>query len=136
MNTGKLSLLGVVVIVIAAIVAGLVISGSPTEQRRLRADDRRVSDLQQLARAIQRYYVETEGLPGELDALVNGWISSGLPHDPDTEAEYDYEITGGSTFRLCAEFARESRANAQSEFWSHGAAHHCYLLDFSELVLD
>jgi type II secretory pathway pseudopilin PulG len=136
LNAGKLALIGIVAVVIAAVVAGLVISGSPAEQRRLRADDRRVGDLQQLTRAIQRYYEETERLPETLDALVNGWISSELPRDPDTEAEYDYEITGSSAFRLCAEFARASRPNAEPEFWSHGAGGHCYSLDFSELVLD
>lgn len=136
MNAGRPAFIGVVVIVIAAIVAGLVISGSPAEQRRLRADDRRVGDLQQLARTIERYYVDTESLPAELDALVNGWISSGLPRDPTTATEYDYEVTGSSTFRLCAEFARESRPNAEPEFWSHGPGRHCYSLDFSELVLD
>lgn len=135
MNRGRLALIGVVAVFVAAIVAGLVISGSPAEQRRLRADERRVSDLQQLSRAVERYYIQTERLPRELDTLVNGWISSGLPRDPETEAGYDYEITGDSTYRLCAEFARES-APGTEQFWSHRAGRHCYELDFSEFVLD
>lgn len=136
MNAGRIAFVGVIVVVAAAVVAGLVISGPPAEQRRLRADERRVSDLQQLSRAIQSYYVETTSLPGELDALVNGWISSGLPRDPETEADYGYEITGDSTFRLCAEFARESRADTAGEFWLHGEGRHCYVLDFSRMGLN
>ena len=136
MNVRKLAFVGVVVLVAAAVVAGLVISGSPAEQRRLRADERRVSDLQQLARAIQSYYMETTSLPDGLDALVNGWISSGLPRDPESEAGYDYEITGDRTFRLCAEFARESRSGTAGEFWLHAEGRHCYVLDFSRMGLN
>lgn len=136
MNAGRLPLVGVIVIVVAAILAGIVISGSPAEQRRLRADDRRVTDLQRVASALQIYYRSTRKLPPDLATLQNGWASAEVPRDPDTGADYDYEVGGASSYRLCAEFARDSRPNAQPEFWSHGEGRHCYTLDYSELVLD
>lgn len=136
MNAGRIAFPGVIVIVVAAVVAGLFVSGSPTEQRRLRADDRRMNDIRQISYTIRRYYNDTERLPSDLETLVNGWASSGIPRDPETENEYRYEIVGDDSYRLCAEFARDSRPNRPPDFWTHGSGHHCYSFDYSELVLD
>jgi hypothetical protein len=136
MNRGRLVLPGVIAIVAAAVVAGLYVSGSPIEQRRFRADERRVNDIQQISNTIGRYYNATENLPPELETLVNGWASTGIPRDPETENEYRYEITSDDSYRLCAEFARDSRPNRERDFWRHGGGSHCYSFDYSELVLD
>ena len=136
MNAGRLAFLAVIAIVAVAVIAGLIVSGSPAEQRRLRADDRRVDDLQRLSGTIRRYYNETESLPPDLGTLVDGWALSGIPLDPETEAEYEYEIVTGNTYRLCADFSRESRTNAPRDFWTHGSGRQCYAFDYSEIVLD
>ena len=136
MSFGRLASIGVILVVLAAVIAGLVVSGSPDEQRLLRSDGRRVTDLQQLSRSIERYYRDTEGLPPDLETLLNGWASSGLPLDPETDQDYDYEIESSRTYRLCANYALDSRANRQAEFWSHAGGHQCYSFDYSALVLD
>jgi len=136
MSFGRLASIGVILIVLATVIAGLVISGSPEEQRLLRTDDRRVTDLQQLSRSIERYYRDTEMLPSDLETLLNGWASSGLPLDPETNQDYDYELESGRTYRLCADFALNSRPNRQPDFWSHAGGHQCYSFDYSALVLD
>lgn len=136
MNVGRLALPGVIAIVAVAVVAGLIVSGSPAEQRRLRADDRRISDLQRLSSSIQGYYVNAEKLPPNLETLVNGWMRSAIPLDPETDEEYLYEIVGDASYRLCAEFARDSRPNRPRDFWTHGSGRHCYAFDYSDFVLD
>ena len=136
MNTGTLGVVGIVVIVGAAIVAGLVISGSPTVQRQLREDASRVTDLQRLSRSVERYYRDTEMLPYDLDVLLNGWASDEIPQDPVTDAAYAYEIDGSNRYRLCAEFALESEPGLQPEFWEHSAGRYCFAFDYSDLVLD
>lgn len=136
MNAGTLGYAGVGLAVGAAIVAGLVISGSPAEQRRLREDDARVADLRRLSRSIERYYRDTERLPESLPVLLNGWASTAIPQDPVTDAAYAYTIDGPRRYRLCAEFALESDADGQAEFWAHDAGRHCFAFDYSDFVLD
>lgn len=136
MNIGTLGYAGVGLAVGAAILAGLVISGSPAEQRQLREDDARVTDLQRLARSVERYYRDTERLPDELDVLLNGWASAEIPRDPVTDAAYTYAIDGPRRYRLCADFALGSDTGRQAEFWAHDAGRHCFAFDYSEFVLD
>ena len=136
MSPGRFGFIGVILVVIAAVIAGLVISGSPQEQRLLRTDDARVNDLQRLSSAIGRYYRETEGLPAELTTLLNGWISQEIPRDPGTDAPYAYEPTSATAYRLCAEFSLESRPDRQPEFWDHGAGRECFSFDYADIVLD
>ena len=56
--------------VIAAIVAGLALIGSPWTERSRRLDRIRVMDLSQLAQAIDRYWKQEWKLPASFDALA------------------------------------------------------------------
>lgn len=136
MNASKLIFGGVVVVVVTAIVVGLLISGSPAEQRMLRADDLRISHLQRLSRSIKNFFDSTESLPSDLEVLLNGWTTQEIPRDPETDQIYDYEIVDDRRFRLCAEFALDSRPNRQPDFWSHGSGNQCFAFDYSEVVFD
>jgi hypothetical protein len=134
--SSKLTLVAVIAIVIAAVVVGLFIAGSPAEQRQLRMDSRRVTDLQRLSRAVERYYRDSEKLPQDLATILNGWTSSDIPKDPETEQDYAYEIISNRAYRLCADFALASREDEQPEFWSHLSGRQCFAFDYSDLVLD
>lgn len=113
-----------------AIVAGLMVAGSPAEQRRLKLDERRVSDLQSLARALERRHASTGHLPARLGDALDGLVLSALPVDPVTDTPYEYEVVGASRFRLCATFSTES-GRVEQDFWAHGSGHHCFELDLS-----
>lgn len=127
---------GVAVIVIAAaVVAGLMITGSPREQRLARFDERRVTDLSSLSNSLSRHYLETGELPETLTELMDGRIRSSLPRDPVTDRSYGYEFTGPRRFELCAEFARASPASMEDEFWAHPAGRECFEFDFGDLRL-
>lgn len=122
--------------VVAAIVAGLILTGSPATQRTLRLDERRVADLRRLSTGVSRYYNDTGELPDRLDRMVDGRILSALPRDPISDEPYGYEIASRGQFRLCADFALETEAGVADDFWSHDAGPTCYDFDFSSRRLD
>src|SRR5690606_1242010 len=97
-----------VAVVTAAIATGLYFSGPPSEQRLVRLDEQRISNLQHLSAALRRYFTETGALPAELAELVDGRRLSGLPLDPATAEPYGYTVTGAAEFELCAEFSRDA----------------------------
>ena len=118
-----------VVVVVAAIVAGLLISGSPQRQRLLRLDEQRVDDLQNLAQWLSDRYETERALPGELADLVDGRRLSTLPRDPESDQQYDYAILERRAFELCAEFALASEDPQPDEFWAHEAGRQCFRFD-------
>lgn len=130
-NPHRVAAIAVAAVAVIAIIAGLLVVGSPAEQRRLRLDDRRVSDLQSLARALQRRHERTGGLPSRLEDVVDGLILSALPLDPVTHDPYEYMIVDSSRFQLCATFSGESRRPGE-DFWAHGPGRHCFDLESLE----
>jgi hypothetical protein len=122
-------------VVVAAIGAGLVVSGSPERQREIRADRQRVADLSRLSSALSLHYRETRELPQSLEPLVNGRILTSLPRDPVSDLPYPYQRSGAARYRLCAQFARESTEPA-GDFWQHAAGERCFAFDLTDIRLD
>lgn len=109
-NPKKANLIGVLtgLLTIAVIVAGFFIIGSPQEARMFRFDEQKVSDLQGLQYQVVNYWQQKQELPVTLDSLadsIGGYIA---PLDPQTGAQYTYEVTGKTSFKLCAVFNQES----------------------------
>jgi hypothetical protein len=115
-----------------AVIAGLAVIGSPTEQRLKRLDKRRLTNLQSIAREIDSRWQNQKSLPRDLEALgqSRAWL---VLSDPVTGVPYEYRVTDNGTYELCATFEtvvteqRDERNN--SRFWDHGRGRHCYLLD-------
>lgn len=129
MNIHRLALIGSIAVVVAAVIAGLWLIGSPAEQRQQRLDERRVSDLEQLSQAVYWHRNQRRALPASTSDLVNGRRLSRLPFDPSTEEPYEYRVTGERRFELCAVFATPSRSEDAKDFWHHEAGRHCYEFD-------
>jgi len=122
--------------VIAAISIGLGIAGTPSVQRHIEADNRRVQDLRAIAQAVhgwrQRAGNSAEPLPASLTELVGKGIPRSQTADPETGKLYEYRIQSGSVYELCATFAaNEPEQAAQSQFWYHGKGRTCFTLDAS-----
>jgi type II secretory pathway pseudopilin PulG len=118
-----------VAVVVIAIVAGLVLVGSPGEQRLRRIDQRRVADLQRLASVLDTYYYANDALPPTLEPLVDGRRLSAVPRDPSTDAVYTYRPTGDRAYELCAVFDRPSDGLdpfPYDVFWSHDGGEKCF----------
>ncbi len=93
------------VLVLAAIVGGFLVVGSPAKQRNLRFDDQRISDLSNLQWQIVNYWQQKGTLPQTLPALNDSLSGFTAPTDPATGAAYEYSVTGKTSFELCANFA-------------------------------
>jgi len=96
----------VIVIVGIAIVAGFFIAGTPQETRAQKADQQRISDLQNIQWMIISYWQAKEELPANLATLVDETQGILPPIDPKTSAEYGYKILDEKAlkFELCADF--------------------------------
>lgn len=99
-------------VVLASVIGGFFIVGTPAEQRRRRFDDQRISDLQNIQGQIINYWIKKEAIPqefGELEDSISGFF---VPVDPETNDLYGYEITGDLSFKLCATFKTSSKDSA------------------------
>src|SRR3989344_2968846 len=140
--SAKLFAYPVSVIVLVAIVAGFFVVGSPKEERLRKFDDRRVLDLQTIQGQIINFWQNKERLPQNLAELrddISGFLP---PNDPEPGKEYVYEKTADLSFKLCANFNRESLENSPkisrpatpypvepyfgSENWQHAAGEICF----------
>lgn len=97
------------IVVLASVVAGFFIIGTPAEQRERRFDEERVGDLQVLQSQIINYWTQKEELPAELDDLQDSISGFVPPKDPATDLPYEYYIIGDLSFELCATFETSSK---------------------------
>ncbi len=133
---------GVCGVIIAAIIAGLYVSGSPANRRRITLDERRVSSLTQLSNALDMYVQTRRELPPTLDALAQAqsYLLTEL-RDPTTGAFYEYRTLSTSTYELCATFDLPTQEDQQPvplpptkdfagnpTFTAHTAGRNCYEL--------
>lgn len=105
-SAGALKYFGyaVMLIVLAAVVTGFFVIGSPAEQRKLQYDQSRVNDLTYLQSEILNYWQSKAVLPTELSALNDELRGVRVPQDPENKIDYGYEVKGPNQFALCANF--------------------------------
>lgn len=126
----------VVAAVIASIVAGFAIAGTPGEQRKLRFDQERVNNLSEIQSHVVNYWQVNQSLPESLNAIEND-LTFHASVDPETQVSYEYERTGDRTFELCATFDAPSPSHkarpdtyypgiSDTETWEHGEGRHCF----------
>lgn len=130
--------------VAAAVIYGMILVGSPAEQRQLQFDQQRTSDLQQIASAIQMYWDQQKKLPQGFDDLKQqqfAYIQS--VQDPETRAPYEYRALGEKTYELCAVFATDSARYEMktktpvpfsAEQWNHAKGRACFTREVQPLL--
>ena len=128
--------------VLAAVVAALVILGTPKRQRQIKLDERRVDDLINIQREVNSYWNRHKALPSDL-AAISGEPGSRIDgKDPERGTPYEFEATGLDSFRLCATFTFDSSEEPQppryisTESWSHGAGRQCFDLNIPSKARD
>ncbi len=124
--------------VVASIVLGFIVLGSPATQRDLRLDAERISSLSLIQAQAVSYWQQNRVLPEAISELDNPIYGITMPLDPVTQKPYTYEKTGDTSFKLCATFARESAGTMSGEYypqiqglkdadvWEHGAGESCF----------
>ena len=121
-------------VVLATIVSGFAIVGTPGELREYREDDRRIGDLQSIQWGVIDRWQSEQQLPASLAELSATFFGGSIPVDPVTGESYGYRVTGDRTFELCATFNRETwRADETTpsglpafDNWTHDAGEFCF----------
>ncbi len=125
-------------VVLAGIVYGVVIIGSPTSQRAKMMDTQRVTDLINIQNEIVYIQWENKGVvPETLEDLKNSVSSFTIPSDPETKQNYEYKMLSKNSFELCATFktivststdavTRPAIYPYANENWHHGAERTCF----------
>lgn len=126
--------------VIAIIIAGFYLVGSPFRQRLLRFDERKISDLQSIQWQIVDFWQKKKRLPadfGDLQDPISGFV---IPRDPQNGKDYEYRKTGELSFELCADFNLSTENSDDTvpkkivypeygligENWKHGKGRECF----------
>jgi type II secretory pathway pseudopilin PulG len=130
----KDAFLGLVIgVVTVTVIGGLVMLGSPGEARVRRLDERRVADLQAIARATNVYRTRHGRLPPSLEELAQEAGMRVDLRDPTTAERYSYRTVDSLTYELCARFERVSRGGPDDEpqwggdvSWPHGVGRQCF----------
>ncbi len=102
------------VVLIASVVIGFFIVGSPTKQRNIRFDETRVQNLQEIQSQIISHWQLKGKLPAKLSDLTDSISGYQVPSDPETGVDYDYTKTGNTTFTLCATFKTDGTSQSSS----------------------
>jgi len=98
--------------VVAAVAFGLVLLGSPAQERERRIDGRRVADLHGIAAASNLYWSRHSRLPASLDDLTAAPGLTINTRDPVSSETYGYEALDSLRYEVCATFDGESRSGA------------------------
>jgi hypothetical protein len=146
-NEGKSSMIGyaIGILALACVGAGFVIIGTPQHARMVRYDSQKISDLGNLQWQVVNYWQSKHKLPATLSDLNDPISQQVVPHDPQTNALYEYSIKAPLSFELCADFNAESDMiptqdgssgvvpismpykGSNSDNWMHGAGHTCFV---------
>jgi hypothetical protein len=127
--------------VVVVIVSGIVMTGSPVFARQRKFDVRRVEDIRMIYGEVMNQTVGPDWrnpevklalrtpVPASLDGVVqHAMRQRPRTQDPATGAPYGYEVTGASTFRVCADFDT-ARDEPGDIVWNHPAGRHCFAFD-------
>ena len=121
-----------VVVVAVAVIAGLLMIGSPREARERSLDARRVEQLRVISNAVDLYWTRQGRLPASLEELERAQGMGESLVDPGTGRAHEYRVLGEKRYELCASFARSPAGDGrplQGDFWAHGAGRQCFLLE-------
>lgn len=117
------------IVVLAAIIWGFAVMGSPQAQRLIRLDNQKISDLQNLQWQVINYWQVNGTIPEK-------WTAQML--DTQTGVSYEYKKTGPMSFELCAQFNKENQLDyrmygdpikinvTKNEDWRHTAGNYCF----------
>lgn len=141
-NRKGIRILGGIVslVVLAFVIWGVVLAGSPFQARLERFDQQKVNDLQLIQSHVIDYWINTESLPENLTQVEDAVRGVRIPTDIQTGANYQYNALGELSFELCALFNTASTETEslmefprpiggvfiENEFWTHDEGEVCF----------
>lgn len=131
----KIYLVLSLVVVVASIVWGFAVLGSPRTQQLLKYDTQKVNDLQSLNNQVQSYLSSKGALPKNIDELKSLNYYSSLK-DQQTGKLYEYVKVSETEYNVCADFNKASPSEEGGGYmapplygytnWTHPAGHYCF----------
>jgi hypothetical protein len=133
-GSGGILLIVATAAVVAAVVAGISILGSPAAQRQQRLDSLRVEDLATIERLTGSFVSLHKALPRDLASLAQEPGFAVRTQDPESGVPYDYQTLSADSYRLCAIF--KTRSSEVPSFkvigqppgttWAHDIGRQCF----------
>ncbi|TSC78473.1 MAG: Uncharacterized protein G01um101433_224 [Parcubacteria group bacterium Gr01-1014_33] len=134
-------------VILASVVAGFFLVGTPATQRSRRFDEERINHMSSLQGYVVNYWQQKGRLPATTKELEDSLSGFAVPKDPETDQEYEYRVKDPLSFELCATFGLssdeysgrsiESRLAkpipysagfpASQENWNHEAGRACFI---------
>ncbi len=128
---------GVIGVVLASIVGGMMLIGNPLTQRDYRIDNQQVQDLSMISQAALVYWQNNQTFPPDLATLKNELMDYTIPQAPPGQPAYKYEKTSKLSFKICATFLQESpqvesltayqSGFMEEEKWNHDSGYTCFV---------
>lgn len=131
----KIWLIVSLAVILASIVWGFSVLGSPRTQKLYKYDTAKVSDLQSIDQQIISYWQMKGILPSSLSDLVSSGNYFTAPMDQQTKKSYEYNKKADKNYSLCAEFNKASNDTSKmyatpypygSGTWTHPAGRYCF----------
>ena len=130
--------IGAIVVVVATLGYSVYLVGTPGQQRDVRLDERRISDLRDISHNIDTYLELNNEMPASLQVLQGPRFYVDSIEDPETGIPYDYRVIEGFSYELCAVFStdrserrRGERQRFSERVWDHGIGLTCFQLTAS-----
>ena len=131
-----------IILIIASVVWGFAVLGSPRTQQLLKYDEQKVNDLQTINSDVMSFYQTKGYIPGSFAELASSTQYYNIPVDQQTGQPYEYILVGQSAkaYQLCATFNKPSSADTSNNIyngpmlpvgatgmsWAHPAGHYCF----------
>ncbi|MFH1366230.1 MAG: DUF5671 domain-containing protein [Patescibacteria group bacterium] len=123
------------IVIIACIIWGFSVLGSPRTQQLLKYDEQKVNDLQNINNQVINFYSNKGALPKTIEEMANGnyYVN---PKDSQTGNLYEYKKINETSYNLCADFnkASDDRSNLAYPVslygdvsWVHPAGYYCFI---------
>lgn len=133
-DLGRPMLVFASVLVVATLAAAVWVMDSPSTQRALRLDQRRISELSQLQVLVEDWARSRGRLPASLAQLAAQPGIAPAIRDPLDGEPYGYAVLAERRYRLCAVFATDTAAprdagyqhSGQPVDWAHPAGPYCF----------
>ncbi len=141
-QSAKIFIYVISAVVLATVIYGVVLIGSPFAQNARNLDQQRVNDLSNIQSQIVYVQWTNKGtVPAslmELNDQISGYM---VPTDPETGLPYEYTVLSKNSFELCATFSASSTqdagitrvstpapypVNSIVDNWSHSAGRVCF----------
>ncbi|MEL7363874.1 MAG: DUF5671 domain-containing protein, partial [Bacteroidota bacterium] len=124
-------------LILASIVGGFAVIGSPSTARGIQLDDNRIEDLRFIEAELRTHWVRERVLPDTLDTVPSLELrANDVLIDPESAVPYDYQTRSDSTYTLCASFDAPTQTQryipTSTAIRHRGTGLQCFDLDASD----